>query len=57
MIEILDARAARWPTPLRWLYVGMKWSLVLLGAWIMVNLAHERWESIKALVREGLLHL
>lgn len=31
-IEKLDARAARWPAPARWLYAGMKWSLVLLGS-------------------------
>ena len=41
-IEILDARAAAWPTPLRWLYRGMKWSLVALGALVFCGLAVER---------------
>jgi Trk-type K+ transport system membrane component len=32
MIEKLDARAEQWPTPMRWLYLSFKWSLVVLGA-------------------------
>jgi hypothetical protein len=37
----LDARAARWPTPARWTYLGVKWYLVglgglaLFGSWAM----------------------
>lgn len=41
-IEILDARAARWPTPLRWLYVGMKWTLVAMGTWVFLGLMVQR---------------
>jgi len=48
MIEILDARAARWPTPLRWLYVGMKWSLAAIGLFILIGLVHQRTERIAA---------
>ena len=37
MIESLDARARHWPTPLRWIYVCIKWSLVALGAAMIVG--------------------
>jgi len=48
MIEILDARAARWPTPLRWLYVGMKWSLAAIGGFILIGVLHQRTAQIAA---------
>jgi hypothetical protein len=51
MIDILDARARRWPTPLRWLYAGMKWSLVALGFWVMIVTTHERVASVWSLLR------
>lgn len=33
----LDARAARWPRPLRWPYRALKWTLVLLGAYLLIG--------------------
>lgn len=42
MIERLDARAAGWPGPLRWAYLGVKWTLVALGAYVFVGLYVER---------------
>jgi hypothetical protein len=51
MIEILDARAVHWPTPLRWLYVCIKWSLVALGFWILIFITHQRVESVWSLLR------
>lgn len=31
-LEKLDARAARWPTPVYWTYLAVKWYLVFVGA-------------------------
>jgi hypothetical protein len=28
----LDTKAARWPVPVRWLYLGVKWYLVVIGS-------------------------
>lgn len=33
----LDARAARWATGWRWLYLGLKWFLVVMGAYCLVG--------------------
>jgi len=32
----LDARAAKWPLPIRLVYLGVKWYLVLAGAIIAI---------------------
>jgi hypothetical protein len=37
MIETLDARARRWPRPLRWLYAFIKWTLAGMGAYMLVG--------------------
>ena len=28
----LDTKAQRWPTPIYWCYLALKWSLVFVGA-------------------------
>lgn len=33
----LDARSRRWPRPARWLYLTVKWTLVALGAYLLVG--------------------
>lgn len=38
-----DARAAHWWLPVRWLYLFVKWCLVILGAYLLVRLFYERW--------------
>ena len=38
----LDARAATWPTPGRWAYVGVKWYLVALGAFLLFMTSLDR---------------
>lgn len=42
-IERFDAAATVWPWPARWLYLGVKWFLVLLGAYLMVRVFQDRW--------------
>lgn len=32
MIEKIDAASLRWPAPVRWFYLLIKWTLVCLGA-------------------------
>ena len=32
----LDARSALWHPVARWPYVGLKWGLITLGAWLIV---------------------
>lgn len=34
-LATLDARARQWPTPWPWLYLGLKWGLVVLGAFAL----------------------
>lgn len=31
-LERLETRSRAWPAPLRWLYLGVKWYLVFIGA-------------------------
>lgn len=33
----LDARATRWPLPLRWGYLSLKWYLIVLGAGLVLG--------------------
>ena len=36
-----DARARRWPRPLYWLFLGVKWYLALAGAFaVLMYLLH-----------------
>ncbi len=41
-LERLDARAAYWPTPTRWLYTGVKWYLVALGGFALARVFLDR---------------
>lgn len=38
----LDARAHQWPAPWLWLYLGLKWGLVALGAWALGRMLLDR---------------
>lgn len=42
-IEKLDARAERWPRPLFWLYLFVKWFLVSLGAAMLCGNLIMKW--------------
>lgn len=35
----IDTRAQHWPSPFRWSYVCLKWSLIALGAWLALQMA------------------
>lgn len=37
MIEKLDKRAATWPLVFRWLYLGLKWFLVINGVYLLIG--------------------
>lgn len=36
----LDTKSRRWPAPCRWIYVGLKWFLIVMGAYSAVGLAY-----------------
>jgi hypothetical protein len=38
----LDAKAQHWPTLTRSVYVGAKWLLIALGAWVLGGLLLQR---------------
>lgn len=38
----LDAKASRWPTPIHWAYLGLKWYLVAFGAFALFRLWLDR---------------
>jgi hypothetical protein len=37
----LDARAAKWPRPLRWPYVTLKWFLAAMGLYMLIGMAFQ----------------
>ena len=39
----LDAKSRRWAFPTRLLYLAVKWSLVALGAYLLLGLYVTRW--------------
>jgi len=41
-LDRLDARAERWPAPLRMGYRGLKWYLIALGAFALLRLSLDR---------------
>ncbi len=41
-LEKLDAKAQHWPTAGRWAYRGLKWYLVLLGAFALIRVSLDR---------------
>lgn len=41
-LENLDAAAQRSPRPVYWVYVGLRWCLIFMGAWIFIGLYLER---------------
>lgn len=41
-ITALDTRSQHWPAPQRWLYLGVKWGLVLLGAFALGGVLLDR---------------
>lgn len=38
----LDAKVEKWPKPARWLYVGLKWYLVIMGAFALIRIWLDR---------------
>jgi len=38
----LDARAAKWPAPTRWVYLAVKWYCVAFGAFALFRLWLDR---------------
>lgn len=54
-IARIDARAAAWPSPARWLFMAMKWLFVAVGAWAWVGLWFQRdfWLGMTQLVLIG----
>jgi hypothetical protein len=41
-IANLDTRAAKWPAVVRWPYHGLKWLLILLGAYALIGTIIQR---------------
>ena len=41
-IARLDDRAKHWPKPWNWLYVGLKWYLVLMGGFALIRIWLDR---------------
>jgi hypothetical protein len=41
-ITTLDTRASRWPRAFRWPYVGLKWLLILAGAYLVLGTIAQR---------------
>lgn len=41
-IARFDARARQWPKPAYWAYVGIKWYLILGGAFLLIRLWLDR---------------
>jgi hypothetical protein len=41
-ITTLDTRASRWPRAARWPYVGLKWLLILAGAYLVLGTIAQR---------------
>ena len=40
-LATLDTKATRWPWPLRWSFLTLKWFLILVGAGLAIGLAIE----------------
>jgi hypothetical protein len=43
LVRMCDARAPRWPWPVRWFYLNIKWILVVFGAVGLVGRYIEIW--------------
>jgi hypothetical protein len=41
-LEKIDARASRWPVPAKWLYLGIRWYLIVLGGFCVMRLYLDR---------------
>lgn len=52
----LDARARRWPLPIHWGYLGVKWGLALMGAASLIGIWYQR-DPWLGLLQAGLLAL
>lgn len=50
----IDATSRRWPAPLRWLYVALKWYLVAVAAFAWVAIWWER-HPLLGLAQAGII--
>lgn len=41
-IDTIDRKAKTWPTPAHWLYLGLKWYLIVLGAFLVFRMTLHR---------------